>query len=380
MITLGALEANTGTEAERKTTPAARETTPGARDTIPAASETTPAARVSPLLPPAAPASAPAWQAALRDAVRDVAELARLLELPAEALAGAAGEHAFSLLVPRGFVARMRKGALDDPLLRQVLPAAAEWQPADGYTDDPLGEQLIAAEGVLQKYAGRALLIASGACPVHCRYCFRRAFPYQAQLAARADWTGALAMLRASPDVEEVILSGGDPLSLSNRRLAALVAALEDIRSVRRLRIHTRFPIMLPERVDAELCALLAATRLQTVVVVHANHAREIDAAVEQALRALERNADLLLNQSVLLQGVNDSVERLAELSERLFACGALPYYLHLLDRVAGAAHFDVDDSAGRAIVAGLRARLPGYLVPRLVREIAGDLSKSPVV
>ena len=320
------------------------------------------------------------WQAELRDAVRDVADLAGLLELPADVLhARIAGASTFPLLVPRGFVARMRKGDPDDPLLLQVLPLAIEDDVPAGYSADPLDEQAIADDGLLQKYAGRALLITSGACPVHCRYCFRRSFPYQAQLAARANWSGALRALQNAPDVEEVILSGGDPLSLSNRRLSVLLRRLESISSLRRVRIHTRFPIMVPERVDRGLLELLAATSLQTIVVVHTNHAREIDAAVAGALRALKRNVDQLLNQSVLLHGINDRADTLVALSERLFECGALPYYLHMLDPVAGAAHFAVAESLAVELMRRLEARLPGYLVPKLVREIPGKPSKSHI-
>jgi EF-P beta-lysylation protein EpmB len=317
------------------------------------------------------------WQAALQAAVRDPAELLRLLELSPAAL-GAPANVAFPLLVPRGFVARMRKGDPHDPLLRQVWPHAAELRPVAGFTADPVREQERAAQGVLRKYAGRVLLIASAACPLHCRYCFRRDFPYSAQLAARADWTAALAELHAVPDAREVILSGGDPLSLSNRRLGDLVARLADT-PVTTLRIHTRFPIAVPERVDAGLLRVLRGARLNTVLVVHANHANELDAQVERALSALRTALTALLNQSVLLRGVNDAVDPLAALSERLFACGALPYYLHLLDRVAGAAHFDVDERTASELVAALRARLPGYLVPRLVREVPGELSKTPI-
>jgi EF-P beta-lysylation protein EpmB len=321
-----------------------------------------------------------AWQAALRAAVRDVAELAHLLDLPVEALqAKVTQASAFPLLVPRSFVARMRKGDMNDPLLRQILPLSSEDSAAAGYSADPLGEQAIATEGLVQKYAGRALLIASGACPVHCRYCFRRSFPYQTHLAARADWSNAIQALRDAPDVEEVILSGGDPLSLSNRRLAALIRMLEGVRSLRRVRIHTRFPIMIPERVDRELIRLLAGRTLQTIVVVHTNHAREIDSAVAGALQALKHSVDQLLNQTVLLSGVNDSAHALIELSERLFECGALPYYLHMLDPVAGAAHFAVDESVAVELMGEVRAQLPGYLVPRLVREIPGRPSKSPI-
>jgi L-lysine 2,3-aminomutase len=317
----------------------------------------------------------PSWQAALQSAVRDASELLRLLELPPAAL-GAPADVAFPLLVPRGFVARMRKGDPHDPLLRQVWPHADEATRVAGFSADPVREQALAERGVIQKYPGRVLLIASGACPLHCRYCFRREFPYQSQLAARGDWTAALAELRNAPDAREAILSGGDPLSLSNRRLGELIARLADT-ALTTVRIHTRFPIAIPERVDAGLLRVLRGTRLQTVLVVHANHANELDTSVERALAALRPVLTALLNQSVLLRGVNDDADALARLSQRLFACGVLPYYLHLLDRVAGAAHFDVDEPTAQRLVAELRTRLPGYLVPRLARETAGELSKT---
>jgi EF-P beta-lysylation protein EpmB len=313
----------------------------------------------------------------VRTAVRDPAELVRLLELPRDALEPAA-ESGFPLLVPRGLVARMRRGDPDDPLLRQVWPARAEQDVVPGFGPDPVGEQAHAVHGVLRKYHGRVLLIASGACPLHCRYCFRRAFPYDEQLAARADWSAALAALADLPDAREAILSGGDPLSLSNRRLRELIARIAAT-PVRTLRIHTRFPVAVPERIDTELLQILSSTRLDVVVVLHSNHARELDGAVEAALRSLRAVVTALLNQSVLLCGVNDDAATLANLSERLFECGVLPYYLHLLDPVAGAAHFDVDAERGRALVAALRERLPGYLVPRLVREVPGELSKTPI-
>jgi EF-P beta-lysylation protein EpmB len=319
----------------------------------------------------------PPWQRALQTAVRDSSELLRLLDLSPAAL-GAPADVAFPLLVPRGFVARMRKGDAHDPLLKQVWPHREELVAAEGFTADPVREQGLAAGGVIQKYPGRVLLIASGACPLHCRYCFRRDFPYSAQLAARADWSAALAELRNLPDAREAILSGGDPLSLSNRRLGDLIARLADT-SITTVRIHTRFPIAIPERVDAGLLRALRATTLNTVLVVHSNHSNELDAAVERGLAALRPELTALLNQSVLLRGVNDDAGVLAGLSERLFACGVLPYYLHLLDRVAGAAHFDVDEETAKTLVAALRARLPGYLVPRLVREIPGRSSKTPV-
>jgi EF-P beta-lysylation protein EpmB len=270
----------------------------------------------------------------------------------------------------------MRKRDPNDPLLLQVLPRSLEAQAVPGFDADPVRERGIVSGGVIEKYPGRALLIASGACPLHCRYCFRREFPYGEQLATRADWQPALAELRARTGIKEVILSGGDPLSLSNRRLGELVGRLEET-SIGTLRIHTRYPIAVPERVDGGLLDLLGATRLKTVVVLHCNHRNEIDDSVAAALRALRTRVGALLNQSVLLCGVNDNADALAELSERLFACGALPYYLHLLDRVAGAAHFEVVEREGRELVARLRARLPGYLVPRLVKETPGELSKT---
>jgi EF-P beta-lysylation protein EpmB len=315
------------------------------------------------------------WTAAIQDAVRDLDELARLLELPISALDAIATPD-FPLLAPRGFVARMRKRDPLDPLLLQVLPRGAETANVAGFTADPVRERGLARGGLIEKYPGRVLLIASSACPIHCRYCFRREFPYADQLASRGGWETAVATLRERPDVREAILSGGDPLCLSNRRLSDLVTQLETT-SVETLRIHTRFPVVVPERVDDGLLRLLRSTRLNTVVVIHCNHANEIDDGVARSLGALREAVPTLLNQSVLLRGVNDSADALSELSLRLFSCGVLPYYLHLLDKVVGAAHFDVDEVTGVALLAALRARLPGYLVPRLVREIAGELSKT---
>jgi L-lysine 2,3-aminomutase len=309
--------------------------------------------------------------------VRDPAELAQLLGLPLAAL-GALADPEFPLLVPRSFVARMRPGDPNDPLLKQILPLPVERELIAGYSGDPVREQALAAHGLIRKYAGRALLIASGTCPVHCRYCFRRDFPYTEQLASRDGWEPAIAELRAHADVGEVILSGGDPLSLSNRRLRELLAKLADT-SARTVRIHTRFPIVVPERIDAELVSVLAECRLRTVVVVHTNHANELAAGVPAALSALKGGVAALLNQAVLLAGVNDDEATLAALSERLFDCGVLPYYLHALDAVAGAAHFVVPEERGIELVDALRARLPGYLVPRFVREVPGELSKTPL-
>ena len=319
------------------------------------------------------------WQQALADAIADPAELCAVLGLdPAliEPAFAAAGK--FPLRVPRGYVARMRRGDPRDPLLLQVLPGAAELVSTPDFNTDPVGD--IASStvpGLLHKYAGRALVVATGACAVHCRYCFRRHFPYAEQSALRQGWEPVIARLQADPSIHEVILSGGDPLSLSDRRLTQFTDELQAVRHVRRLRIHTRYPVVLPERVDAGLLKWLARVPLQKVVVIHANHANEIDAQVQRACTDLASVGATLLNQSVLLAGVNDSVATLAQLSESLFATRVLPYYLHLLDKVQGAAHFDVDERRALQLHRELTATLPGYLVPRLVREIAGAPAKT---
>jgi EF-P beta-lysylation protein EpmB len=286
----------------------------------------------------------------------------------------------FALRVPRGFVARMRHGDPDDPLLLQVLPGAGELISSPGYSMDAVGDlDSRAASGVLQKYAGRALLIATGSCAINCRYCFRRHFPYAEETAAAGRWRAAIDHLASDTSISEVILSGGDPLSLSTPRLAELSDALLQIPHVRRLRIHTRLPIVLPERIDRELLDWLDALPLQKVVVVHANHANEIDDHVLAASRALRETGLTLLNQSVLLRRINDSAQALGDLSERLLAAGILPYYLHQLDHVQGTAHFEVSDRKARELIDAMRCQMPGYLVPKLVREVAGDAGKRPL-
>ena len=301
------------------------------------------------------------------------------LEALAPRISDQAATH-FPLRVPRGFVARMRHGDPHDPLLRQVLPLDDEERIVPGFDLDAVGDMAArAGDGLIRKYNGRALLIATGSCAIHCRYCFRRHFPYAAETAARDGWQNAIAALRADPGVDEVILSGGDPLALATSKLAQLTDALQRIAHLKRLRVHTRLPIVLPERVDAELVAWLRALPWPVTVVVHANHANEWTDEVDAAMASLRSAGVLVLNQAVLLRGVNDSVDALAALSERGHAAGVLPYYLHQLDRVAGSAHFEVDDTTARALHAALAARLSGYLVPRLVREVAGDPGKRPL-
>jgi EF-P beta-lysylation protein EpmB len=320
------------------------------------------------------------WRQHWRESVTDPRELLALLGL--DELAGRLppGDAGFALRVPRGFVARMRHGDPRDPLLLQVLPQLAELDEVPGFVADAVGDlDARAAHGVLHKYRGRALLIASGSCAVNCRYCFRRHFPYGEEMAAAGQWRRALEHLRQDPSIHELILSGGDPLALATAKLEELGRGLAELPHVTRLRIHTRLPVVLPERVDAAFQAWLAALPLQKVVVLHANHANELDAAVDAACARLREAGATLLNQAVLLRGVNDDAETLAALSERLFAAGVLPYYLHQLDRVQGAAHFEVPDEQALALVDAVRGRLPGYLVPKLVREVGGEASKRPL-
>lgn len=320
------------------------------------------------------------WRQPLRGAITDPRELLALVGLPQLADKLPTGDAGFALKVPRGFIARMHQGDPKDPLLLQVLPQLAELDDAPGFIDDAVGDlDAVAANGVLHKYEGRALLIAAGSCAVNCRYCFRRHFPYAEELAAAHAWREALDCLAKDTSIREVILSGGDPLMLSTQKLTDLTKGLRNVPHVIRLRIHSRLPVVLPERIDDAFCAWLSALPLQRVVVLHANHPNELDASVEAACARLRATGATLLNQSVLLRGVNDNADALAELSERLFACGVLPYYLHQLDRVRGTAHFEVSDARARDLMDDLRARLPGYLVPRLVRELPGDDAKRPV-
>ena len=334
------------------------------------------------MIPASAPKAQPAadWRRAWRDAVTDPVELLQAIGLPQLAARVPAGAAGFPLRVPRGFVARMRHGDPADPLLRQVLPLDDELRAAPGFALDAVGDlSARGAKGLLHKYEGRALLVATGSCAVHCRYCFRRHFPYGEETAAAQGWREAVDYLRADPSITEVILSGGDPLSLATPKLAELTTQLATLPSLRRLRLHTRLPVVLPERIDAELLDWLGGLPLPTVMVIHANHANEIDAGVAAALAALRRRGVRLLNQSVLLRGINDAPCTLVQLSERLFECDVQPYYLHQLDRVAGTAHFEVDDARAEALLAEVRARLPGYLVPLLVRETAGEPNKTPL-
>ena len=320
------------------------------------------------------------WQRELASAVRDPMQLMQVLGLDMTGVSLQAAQQ-FRLLAPHSYIARMRQGDWHDPLLRQVLPLDAELQVVAGFEHDPVGDQYaVVADGVLHKYHGRVLLVTTGACAIHCRYCFRRHFPYTDSNPVKGDWESALAYIRANQDVREVILSGGDPLTLSDERLFAFFKQLAVIPHVIRVRFHSRLPVVLPSRIDDSFCQLLATIPQQKVMVIHANHAQELAADdVTQALARLRASNMSLLNQAVLLRGVNDSVAAQVALSESLFTHGVLPYYLHVLDRVAGAAHFEVAETQAVILLEALRKQLPGFLVPKLVREVAGEKAKMPV-
>lgn len=328
------------------------------------------------------------WRKLLSESTLPVEQLLAQLDIPAQALDGSAvasidgridtAPLSFSVRAPAPFIQRMEKGNINDPLLRQVLPVLAEQQPMPGYSDDPLQEaQANVAPGLIHKYTSRALLIVSKACAINCRYCFRRNFPYQDNQPSRAQWRDALNYLREHAAINEIIFSGGDPLACSDRHLRWLGQQLAAIPHIRRLRIHSRLPVVLPQRVDTQLLQWLESWPGQKVMVIHSNHTNEIDQQVAQAVTKLRTAGVTVLNQTVLLKGVNDSAAALTALSERLFDVGVMPYYLHMLDPVAGAAHFAIDDKKARQIVGEAAALLPGFLLPKLVRELPNKNAKT---
>lgn len=319
------------------------------------------------------------WQEQLQNAIRTPEALASALDLSTEALGyDNKANDSFALLVPRAFAARMRRGDPADPLLLQVLPVPTENDTVAGFSADPVGELGLRQDpaGVLSKYSGRALLIATGHCAINCRYCFRRHYPYSEDALSRGERLNTVRRLAADPALHELILSGGDPLLLGDAELASMAELIAASPSIRTLRIHSRLPIVIPDRVTEGLIAALVRPGLQAVVVLHSNHPQEIDADTAAAIRRLRDAGITVLNQSVLLAGINDNASVLGELSDALFAAGALPYYLHLLDKVAGAAHFFVAEDRARRLVGEVAEQRPGYLVPRLVVELSGAGSK----
>jgi EF-P beta-lysylation protein EpmB len=321
------------------------------------------------------------WLVQLADVLTDPDELLRLLNIDADEnlLAGREAKRLFPLRVPRAFVARMEKGNPNDPLLRQVLTSQEEFIAAPGFSTDPLEEQHSVVPGLLHKYRNRALLLVKGGCAVNCRYCFRRHFPYSENQGNKRNWQSAMEYVRAHPELDEIIFSGGDPLMAKDHELDWLISELESIEHVKRLRIHSRLPIVIPARITDTLASRFARSRLQILLVNHINHANEIDEDFRNAMQRLRQANVTLLNQSVLLRGVNDNAQTLADLSNALFDASVMPYYLHVLDKVQGAAHFLVSDDEARTIVRELLTLISGYLVPRLAREIGGEPSKTPL-
>jgi EF-P beta-lysylation protein EpmB len=324
------------------------------------------------------PEHRPRWQQLLSQGIRSSTELLDLLDIDPAGLDIPHRDAGFPMRVPRGFVNRMTRGDSRDPLLLQVLPTAAESVQSPGYHCDPLGElHSMPVPGLLHKYRGRALLTVTGACAIHCRYCFRRHYPYSDANPGNGNLQECLRYLGQQADIREIILSGGDPLTLSDARLQSLTESLASVSQLQTLRIHTRLPVVLPERVDDGLLQWIGRQTLRMVIVVHCNHPNEIDPAVSAALQQLRAAGVILLNQSVLLHGINDDAAILIRLSESLFAAGTLPYYLHLPDKVQGAAHFAVNADSARDLLAAMQAELPGYLVPRLVQDIPGQPGKT---
>jgi EF-P beta-lysylation protein EpmB len=322
------------------------------------------------------------WQSLLAQAIRDPEALIDYLELPKKKFYNSLQAHKnHQLLVPLGYLNKIKKGDWNDPLLKQILPIEDEMLEVKGYVSDPVGDlDASLASGVLKKYHGRALIITTGTCAVHCRYCFRKEYPYADAKPAINNWQQVIAIINNDTSLHEVILSGGDPLILSDQRLNSLCQQLAAIPHITTLRFHSRIPVVLPQRIDNKFLQWFSALPGKKVMVIHANHANEIDALVGDKLRALANTGVTMLNQSVLLKGVNDSIEALENLSHQLFHYQTLPYYLHLLDKVKGTAHFATEQQQALILMKNLRNRLPGYLVPKLVQEISGKRSKSPIV
>jgi EF-P beta-lysylation protein EpmB len=322
------------------------------------------------------------WQQQLADAFSTIEDLCHYLNLnPNDLPVSATAAQNFPLRVPLSFAACMEKGNPFDPLLRQVLPITDELTFYAGYSNDPVGDLPAATQtGILHKYRGRVLLINTGSCAINCRYCFRRNFPYADLQLSKQQEHAAILSIQNDPSIHEVIFSGGDPLLLNDARLTRLIAQLNTIPHIKRIRIHSRLPIVLPARITAALINTLTQSSKQIILVLHCNHANELNERVITACQQLKKHGITLLNQSVLLKGVNDDAAVLCELSERLFQHGVIPYYLHLLDKATGTGHFAVSETEALLLMERVQARLSGYLVPKLVKEVAGAESKRYVV
>jgi len=321
------------------------------------------------------------WQFQLSRVVTSVKDLYQYLELPLDSLSSARlAQLDFPLKTPQSFLEKMKKGDFNDPLLLQVLPKQQELTLTPGFSYDPLAEaSALKSRGLLHKYKNRVLVVLSGSCAINCRYCFRRHFPYQDNGLSQQEFEDISHYVTNTPQINEVILSGGDPLITSNKRLERFIHTLEKAPNLKRLRFHSRVPVVIPERIDEGLLRIIQSTRLKIILVTHSNHAQELDDVFSSTMQQLARIGVTLLNQSVLLKGVNDSALALSNLSEKLFSAGVLPYYLHLLDPVTGTSHFNVPETEGKLLIQQLLAELPGYLVPKLVKEEAGKTSKTPI-
>ena len=320
------------------------------------------------------------WQKELANVVTDPKELLELLLIdPKNYLQHFKARELFPVRVPRPFIESMQKGDINDPLLKQVMPLHSEFVITDGFTTDPLEEHDTVAKGLLHKYKHRVLMIVKAGCAINCRYCFRRHFPYQDNSPSKADWQEALTYIAQHKEINEVIFSGGDPLMANDNHLTWLVAQIEKIVHVKRLRLHSRLPVVIPQRITPALVNMLKESRLKVTMVLHINHPNEINKALDDALEPLRGARIPLFNQSVLLKGINDNAAILSALSEKLFDTGIQPYYLHMFDKVQGVAHFEVEEQAAIKIVNETMAILPGFLMPKLVREIAGETNKTPI-
>jgi EF-P beta-lysylation protein EpmB len=322
----------------------------------------------------------PCWQKELANVVTDPKKLLLLLDIDADKYQQHfKARQLFPVRVPRPFIAKMRPGDINDPLLKQVMPLNNEFIPAEGFSTDPLQEHVTVATGLLHKYKHRVLLIVKAGCAVNCRYCFRRHFPYKDNSPNKARWQDALGYIAKHTEINEVIFSGGDPLMASDEHLAWLIEQVENISHIKRLRIHTRLPVVIPQRITPAFVKMLQNSRLKSSLVLHINHANEVDNLLSQAIMPLRKALIPLFNQSVLLKGINDSVNELVSLNEKVFDAGIQPYYLHLLDQVQGAAHFNMSLTEATTLYQALLKISPGFLVPKLVREIAGQANKTPI-
>ena len=320
------------------------------------------------------------WQKDLQQVITDPQKLLSLLEIDTnEYLQHFKAKQLFPVRVPLPFIKRMKKKDINDPLLKQVMPLKSEFVVTEGFTTDPLQEHDSVAEGLLHKYKNRVLMIVKAGCAINCRYCFRRHFPYQENSPNKQRWQQALNYIADHNEISEVIFSGGDPLMANDDYLAWLVGKVEAISHVKRLRIHTRLPVVIPNRITDKLVSILADSRLKATMVFHINHSNEINEEFVNALEPLKIARIPLFNQSVLLNGINDDADTLIKLSETMFDAGIIPYYLHLFDPVQGAAHFDVKEEKAIKIVNDMLKALPGFLMPKLVREIAGQTNKTPI-